>query len=653
MADEVKSESEIREELEALLVRFEDGLAADRDVTPVVHQMLATARWSVDPPRWHATLAEELHGYLGELWPAEDSEPPPMLARCLTAVCEFVLAAPWPDLAWLLLVRADSDNRSTEQVIKDMTAVLAFGAAVDAETRADALMARAESEEERGNEESSTDDWVEAYGLATDPEQRIACACALSVALAKREELLDAAEWAWRAGQLLEQFDPAHDPELGIDIFAAQMAAAGFAHQSGEPIERVRVLTDRMLSRPQWWPEEISGTALHVIRAGVAVEENELPVALDHLGKARQYWDDADEATRTDWHLARAEVAGVLGEVATVEREVRTVAHWIARAGDDQQRERWAALHRWVTPLATGKPAEGGAEDAVTMLNPVAVAVGSGVVEARHLELVDRATEGCDPVRDGPLLVVAEILRAMILVALARLEPAEHALERARERFRILAASPGGCPPQLEAQIETAHALIEFAAGRHEGSARRLESLLERSLSAEHLVTSVVAGIAAAHIYVSTIIRPRDAVRVAVRALTAAQELQSARVASADRLDAARMFGEAHRLAFEAANGLGDPQVMAELLEVARAQAMPRVVADQSMAAGPLGSLLGSLLTAGNEVAIGNQTLEPPVELLPPPVIEMPWGSIALESWLSYPASSTRQCGRLTLDTVA
>jgi hypothetical protein len=36
------------------------------------------------------------------------------------------------------------------------------------------------------------------------------------------------------------------------------------------------------------------------------------------------------------------------------------------------------------------------------------------------------------------------------------------------------------------------------------------------------------------------------------------------------------------------------------------------------------------------------------VELSPPPLIVMPWGSVALASWLSYPLAAERRSGRLT-----
>ena len=59
MTDITLPESEILEALELLLVRFEDGLIADNDVTAVIHEMVETAARSVDPPRWRAALADD------------------------------------------------------------------------------------------------------------------------------------------------------------------------------------------------------------------------------------------------------------------------------------------------------------------------------------------------------------------------------------------------------------------------------------------------------------------------------------------------------------------------------------------------------------------------------------------------------------------
>ncbi|TDW66195.1 hypothetical protein [Kribbella pratensis] len=651
-------EAVVREALEILLARFEAALIADEDVSTVIREMLDTAGHSVDPARWHAALADELQGYMQELWPEDDAEPPPMLLPCLSAVCDFVLAAPWPELAWVLLLRNDVEPVEPGQLITGMTALLALGEAVEAEVRAEALMTRAYAEQTNGNEERCIDDWVEAFGLSTEPQPRIECATQLAVALSERDELSDAAEWAWRAGILTETADPGHDVDIRTDVVGAQLAAADFLHRTaGGPIERIRTLIDRVLSRPAWWPEGVSGAGLHVIAAGIAIEQNDISRVLDHLGKARQYWDGADEDVQLEWHLIRGEAAVLAGDITSVEVMVRTAGPLVSRVGDDDQRRRFGVLYRWVSQ-SPGSPDDGTANDVVDVVNGLCRQISSGVIEPAQLQSIERAAEQCDPAEQGHVLVLLKTLEAMVLAALGRTEAAGRTVQRAFEMLDALREnSLGGYPRELGAMIEMAAAIVDFRLGQHDQAARRMEVIWRRGRVGGSLLMTVSAASAAAYVQLEALHRPQQAIEAAVVALTAAQEIRYARVDSGDRLAASRMSAMAHELAINAAATLGDPLLMAEVLEVARAQAMPHVTLEPSMVGGPLG-LLPSMLAVMSVPAVVSTTpgpveSSPGVELSPPPLIVMPWGSVALASWLSYPLDVERRSGRLTLEPVA
>ncbi|MEV6409921.1 hypothetical protein [Kribbella sp. NPDC051718] len=633
--------------LQELLARFEAGLIAGEDVVPLVREMVLVAGRSTDPGRWNDALAEELRGYLSDLWPEGDEEPPPMLAPCLDAVCEFVLVVPCPELAWLLLVRLDPETTGPEPVIADMSALLAMGDTVEAETRAEALMARADAERERGNVQSSIADWVEAYGLSDDPTVRIACATELAVALSEREELVDAAEWAWRAGLLVEETEPDGDPEFWNEVIVAQAAAIEHVHAADGPIEQIRALIDRILARPHWWPEGTGGTDLSVLAASAAVQDNDVSAALDHLAKARLYWDEADELVRADWHLTRAETGVIAGDPIAVEQAVRSVEPWIRQAGSDEQRGRFEVLVRWSTGVL-GSPEHGTADDAVKVLNDLVLRIRSGVVDARELDLIDRTVAECEPATQGHLVVSLYAIKTMMLASLERVPEARQAAELGRTAYRRLEeAKPGGYPLLIRSGLEMADVMIELAAGQPAEAVRMLDASWRKSAAAGSLAATCAAASTAACLHLKVLRQPQEALEAAVVALTAAQELEYAKADSSDRLSFAGLHENVRGWAIDAAEELRDPRLMAELLEVLRARAIPYVSAN-GQAAGPLGSLLGAALAA-IETA---EPTAPGMELPPPPLIVMPWGSVALSRWLSYPSGVARCSGRVGLEPI-
>ncbi|WP_328328572.1 hypothetical protein OHA70_03865 [Kribbella sp. NBC_00382] len=647
MDDIGPTESVIFTALQELLARFEADLIAGEDVVPLVREMVLVAGRSTDPGRWSDALTEELRGYLSDLWPEGDEEPPPMLAPCLDAVCEFVLLVPCPELAWLLLVRLDPET-GPEPVIADMSALLAMGDTVETETRAEALMVRADAERERGTVQSSVADWVEAYGLSEDPKLRIACATELAVALADREELVDAAEWAWRAGLLVEETEPDEDQDFWNDVIAAQAVAIDHLHAANGPIEQIRALIDRILARPHWWPEGTGGTDLSVLAASAAVQDNDIAGALDHLAKARLYWDEADESVRADWQLTRGETGVIAGDPIAVERAVRSAEPWIRQAGSDEQRGRFEVLVRCATGAA-GSSEPGTADDVVKVLNDLVLRIRSGVVQASELELIDRTVAECEPAVHGPLIVSLYAIKAMVLATLKRVPEARQATEQGRTAYQWLQeAKPGGYPQQIWLILEMADVMIELADGRPDEAARMLDASWRKSQAAGSLAFTSVGASAAAYLHLKVLRQPQEAFEAAVVALTAAQELECAKADSSDRLAFAGLHGDVRDWAIEAAEELRDARLMAELLEVLRAQAVPYVSAN-GQTAGPLGSLLGAVLTVVEPQA---EPATPGVELPPPPYIVMPWGSIALARWLSYPPDVERDSGRVGLDPV-
>jgi hypothetical protein len=271
--------------------------------------------------------------------------------------------------------------------------------------------------------------------------------------------------------------------------------------------------------------------------------------------------------------------------------------------------------------------------------------------------LLDRTLAECEPATQGHLIVSMHAIKAMVLATLKRVPEARQAAEQGRTAYRWLEeARPGGYPQLIWSILEMADVVVELAAGRPDEAVRMLDANWRKSLAAGSLASTSVGASAAAYLHLKVLRQPQEAIEAAVVALTAAQELECAKADSSDRRSFAGLHEDVREWAIEAAEQLRDPRLMAELLEVLRAQAIPYVSANGGTA-GPLGSLLGAVLVAvetqATPVAIeAAEPTTPGVEVPPPPFIVMPWGSIALARWLSYPPDVERCSGRVGLDPV-
>ncbi|WP_112238848.1 hypothetical protein [Kribbella monticola] len=641
-----RPDEEVQTALEDLFAGFETLIASGQETSYVVRRMVAVTDTAAEPGVWREALAEELFEYLRRLAPEDDDEWTASALSCLDAVCELVRISPCPEMAWTLIVRATSTRSS--HGVDDLTWIIEHADQVDRETVADAYLERARSRPE-SELPAAVDDWTTAFAMVTEPEDQIGCAVNLAIAYADLEQPIAEAEWSWQAAILVEINEPSADLELLQDAYAAQFRAVEHLHRIDAPARRMRPLLDRLLSRPDWAPDGLLPPHIHIVAAGICIQDNDVAAALVQLNLGERRLTEVEPYLQAEWLLCQMQCAVMRSDATTAERFARRAWSLIEAVGDEEQRTRFRHIVAGIGTVTGPWTFPGDDLAAVRMLGSVLTRMRAGIGGREEIELLDRAIHDFDPVLQAHLVIAAYATRARINSALGCLTDAAADLHAGRELLAEIEANPpGGFPRGISTMIEQSEALLEVVRGHPEAGALRFDAMWRNELAAGAHSAAIGAALGAAELWLTNIPRVQRAVESAIAALTIAQEFRYARGDSKDRSAIASYVMRGHAMAIEAVFKLGDCGLMAELLEVIRAQSVPYVSDDPGVATGPLASLLADALGEQDPVPDDGRRTSA-VLLSPPPLIVMPWGSVALAPWLQYDEIAERPVGRLVL----
>lgn len=129
---------------------------------------------------------------------------------------------------------------------------------------------------------------------------------------------------------------------------------------------------------------------------------------------------------------------------------------------------------------------------------------------------------------------------------------------------------------------------------------------------------------------------PREALAAVVRALDFRRRHLASLPGSSERLALRDYEQDLTACALRAAGALGEPRLMAELLEFLRAQEMPEVLSRPDAVDLPLSMLLPPPAFDGDSRATLGADLTDAVMLPEARAVRMPWGSIALAEFVSW-----------------
>ncbi|TDD60679.1 hypothetical protein E1263_10410 [Kribbella antibiotica] len=641
-----RSDEEVQTALEDLFAGFETLIASGQETSHVVRRMVAVTDTAAEPGVWREALAEELLEYLRRMAPEDDDEWTASALSCLDAVCELVRISPRPEMAWALIVRATSTKKI--RGVEDLTWIIEHADQIDRETVADAYLERARSRPE-SEVSAAVDDWTTAFAMVTEPEDQIGCAVNLAIAYADLEQPIAEAEWSWQAAILVEISEPSPDLDLLQEAYAAQFRAVEYLHRIDGSAKRMRPLLDRMLSRSGWAPDGLLPPHIHIVAAGICIQDNDAAAALVQLNLGEHRLGEVEPYFQAEWLLCQMECAVMRSDSRTGEHFARRAWPLIEVVDDEEQRTRFRYVIAGLGTVTGPWSMPGDDLAAVRMLSSVLTRMRAGTGGQEEIELLDCAIQDFDPMLQAHLMIAAYALRARINSALGRVADAADDLHTGRVLLtEIEADPPGGFPRGISTMLEQSEAIVEVVRGHPEAGALRLDEIWRAELEAGAHSAAIGAALAAGQLWLSHVPRPHQAVESAVAALTIAQELRYARGDSKDRSALATYVMTGHALAIEAVSRLGDCRLMAELLEVIRAQSVPYVSDDPGVASGPLESMLTEALSGEYPVPEDEQRSSA-VLLSPPPLIVMPWGSVAMAPWLQYDEIAERPTGRLVL----
>ncbi|MEI2826412.1 MAG: hypothetical protein V9F04_08345 [Dermatophilaceae bacterium] len=635
----------LRDQLDRLLDICEQSDEGQPAMESTINEILRVLGRSQDPAAWGREVGEGIGEALNDLVPEGDERPPPEFFRLLEAARSIAARGPVPTLAWTYLEFVDADSMTPEQVVHHFSQMLDIPGDVPEEARAAAHLLRGSAREDAGDLAGARADWEAAYALATEEDTKASAAWCLAASHGE-DDPVAAADWAWDGAEWDERDEATVDPDMGQDVAWIQLKAIATLVTSGSGAETVLRLARRLLTRPERLPEEITVAMIHLILAGVSVELNDAAGAMGHLDLARSDWARLDEQERAEWHIVRGQVGLLRSDLLAIEQAVRAASPYVLRAGN-ADRARLQALATAVSGT-TGQyqPASNTPFDRLyAMINRIP---NGGVRRGDISELHGLAAE-FDPVTQPHLTVMALLLAANVAIVVGDYPEARSSIGRARTAYDAPWDSRG--VPSMEPYFHHVEVLRVIAEDGDAAAAPVADDAFRDALAGGVLPQVVLWGATAGLLW-SRIGNHVRAWEVAVAAVTANQELQRGLGNVEDRQAYHQRAARVVAVAIDSAERLGDPRLMAELLEVLRAQAMPDVDLSAEIASGPIPDLLSALLGPASSLASPSSDRDPNVNLPPTPLIVMPWGGIALGPWLAYLPDQSRAVERILLTPV-
>lgn len=459
-------------------------------------------------------------------------------------------------------------------------------------------------------------------------------------------ELLDEAgspEACQRALGILRDSERTISADLGQTIVRTLIAEGGRQEERDEPISReVAVGLRSTLAHPDWAPEPCGPSDMAVLVAWIEFTRDDVSRLEETLAAAVGPFCNADLTARAA--LLWVMVPFVQGDVAGMEAALRAAAPAVIAAGSPRLVTVYRVVAAMFAKARGGQPLaepsefeEVGAGEGKEMSPGMRLYLDClGVFEAMFkgerrglpTEFQRRLDEWCaSPLPTDPL-VDGVVWMAGVAAAVFR---GDHAA--AAERLRGLERTRSALPPEAPQQrwFDFMLDVLEPALDQHRASAA---SMSERRATAERyrragnlLASSVVDSQLA---FIADGNDPQEALAAAVRALDDRRTQLAALPGSSERIGLREFLQRLTVIAVRSAAAIGNPFLMAELLEYLRAQDMPVVDEDPDPTRLPLAMLLPP-------AAFGDPALQPDraeesdaVGLDVARPVLMPWGTVAL-----------------------
>lgn len=465
---------------------------------------------------------------------------------------------------------------------------------------------------------------------------------------------------AWqRALGLLADSERVISADLGQTIVRVLIVEAGRQEDCDEPVSRQ--ISDGLrttLAHPDWSPDPLTPSDMAVLVAWSEFTRDEVSRLEETLVAAAGPFCDADveaqaallwvvvhfdngDIVRMEAALRAAAPAVAASGAPHLVTVYRVVAEMFAKARGGQSLAEPAEFER--LRASQGKEVPLGAQlfldclDAMQVVFEGQSAVVPGELRSR-LDAWCTSPSSTDPLVDGVLWVTA-----------AASAMADGDLVASAERLRALERARSALSPEAPQQkwFDVLLDAVRPAFDQHRASTA---SLAEHRTAAEGhrragnlLASSVLDGQLA---LIANGRDPQQALAAAVRALDDRRSHLAALPGSSERVGLREFLQKLTRIAMQSAAVIGDPFLMAELLEYLRAQDMPVVDEDPDPTRLPLAMLLPP-------AAFGDRPLVPDLAVesdavglgVARPVL-MPWGTVALAGILPQPTDGS---ARLTI----
>ncbi|HOF63165.1 MAG TPA: hypothetical protein PLL54_02585 [Dermatophilaceae bacterium] len=635
----------LRDRLDRLLDACElpddDGPAVEAAIGGAIDEIVRVLGRSEDPADWGDEVGLAVGEALDDLVPEGEEWPPPEFFRLLEAARSLAERGPLPSLVWTFLEFVDFDTLTPEKAVAHFDRMLGIPGDVPEQVRASGLVLRGSAHEDAGDLGAARADWETAYSLAVEDDTKASAAWSLAAVYAD-DDAVAAADWAWEGAACRERAEVTIDVEMGQDAVWIQLNAIGKLVAEGDDAETALRLARRLLSRPDRFPEEVDRYVVQIFAADASVQLNDAAGAMEHLELARGDWALMDDQERAGWQLARAQVGLLMSDVVAIENAVRAASPYVMRSGTPEERLRLQGL---ATALSgTTGQYQPTTDTPFDRLHVVINRIPHGDVRLSDVAELHGLAEEFDPVTQPHLIVMALLLSANVAIALGDHEEGRRSLARARAAYDTSSWDVGGLP-SMEPYFQHIE-VVRMAAEQGEAAAAPVADQACRDALASGALAYVVVWGATAALLWNRVGNYARAWEGAVAAVTANQELRRGLGHVGDRQAYHQRAAKLVTIAVDAAEGLGDPRLMAELLEVLRAQAMPDVDVSAEVASAPIPALLSALMLAQPSVAPVTDSV---VHLPPTPLIVMPWGGIALGPWLAYEPDPSRGQERIVL----
>jgi hypothetical protein len=267
----------------------------------------------------------------------------------------------------------------------------------------------------------------------------------------------------------------------------------------------------------------------------------------------------------------------------------------------------------------------------------------------RAQELAQRLVDG-SPDQDPTGEVASALLYLLMLDAV--LGDDAIAGTHLRQIENLITADPASLPGYVELSEESvlpyARALAVAASGDYATFERLLTERYDRCL-ALGLGETAARTASMLGTFALKAGRPLDALRQLIPASIGLSSLLSSLPSSAERKSLRDAMGQADLAILHLVAKSGGATLMAEYLELARAQGIPEVVESETDEVRSIATLVN--VTTGTPVAAADWTRQE--TLLPhPPLVRMPWGTIACARYVEQAEPYARSSGRSGPTTV-